>query len=422
MVNLVENLNFVLMIFFTVCYSYQFFYAFYSLKKKPAEFKAKKLHSYAVVISARNESTVISHLIESIKKQNYPSELVDIYVVADNCTDDTAAVAKQAGAIVYERSNNKQRGKGYALDYIFKLIQSGENRDKYDGYMVFDADNLLDPDYISEMNKVFDNGYRVVTSYRNSKNYDTNWISSGYSLWFLREARYINNPRMMLGTSCAISGTGFLIHKDIIRQNGGWKHHLLTEDIEFTVDSVIHGEKIGYCAKAVVYDEQPSKFSQSWNQRLRWSKGFYQVFAKYGAKLFAGIFRKKGGFACYDLMMTIAPAAIVSIIGVFGNAAVLLYALCNVAVDPHLITAALFGIGGFFLNFYCILLFFGFLTLLTEWKKIRCKMWKKVVSLFTFPLFVFTYIPIAIVALFKKVEWTPISHTVAKTIDDVHGQ
>lgn len=407
------------MIFFTVCYSYQFFYAFYSLAKKPKEYRASKLNSYAVIISARNESKVVGNLIESIKKQNYPGELVDVYVVADNCTDNTAEVAKEAGAIVYERSNMMQRGKGYALDYIFKIIQASDNRDKYDGYFVFDADNLLDPNYIAEMNKVFDNGYRVITSYRNSKNYDTNWISSGYSLWFLREARYLNNSRMMLGTSCAISGTGFLLHKDIIKENNGWKHHLLTEDIEFSVDSVIHGEKIGYCGKAIVYDEQPTKFSQSWNQRLRWSKGFYQVFAKYGLKLFCGIFRRKGGFACYDLMMTIAPACIVSIIGVFANAALLLYGLLNVALDPEIISSALLGIGGFFLSFYLILIFFGSLTIITEWNKIHCKGYKKIISLFTFPFYVFTYIPISLVALFKKVEWTPITHTVVKTIEDV---
>ena len=358
MLQFVETLNMILMVFFTVCYSYQFFYAFYSLAKKPKEYRASKLHSYAVIISARNESRVVGNLIESIKKQNYPEELVDIYVVADNCTDNTAQVAKDAGAIVYERSNMLQRGKGYALDYIFKIIQASEDCDKYDGYFVFDADNLLDPNYIAEMNKVFDNGFRVITSYRNSKNYDTNWISSGYSLWFLREARYLNNARMMLGTSCAISGTGFLLHKEVIRKNGGWKHHLLTEDIEFSVDSVIHGEKIGYCGKAIIYDEQPTKFSQSWNQRLRWSKGFYQVFGKYGAKLLRGIFRRKGGFACYDLMMTIAPACIVSIVGVLANALLLVYGLMNLAVSPGIIPAALLGIGGFLLNFYLILLFF----------------------------------------------------------------
>lgn len=376
------------------------------------------MNTYAVIISARNESSVIAHLIESIKKQHYPQELIDIYVVADNCTDNTAQVAKKAGAFVFERFNDQLRGKGYALDYAFKRILSSEKQEKYDGYFVFDADNLLDSNYIAEMNKVFDNGYQVVTSYRNSKNYDTNWISAGYSLWFLREARQLNHSRMMLNTSCAISGTGFLIHKNIIKKNNGWKHHLLTEDIEFSVDSVIHGEKIGYSNKAILYDEQPTKFSQSWYQRLRWSKGFYQVFMNYGGKLLKGIF-KNHSFACYDLFMTIAPAIFISLITVFANTVFLLVGLCCISVQPEVIHVAVSGIFSFFFNYYFFLFIFGLIATITEWKKIHCKAHRKILYLFTFPIFIFTYVPIAIVALFKKVEWVPISHTITKTIEEV---
>ena len=131
------------------------------------------------------------------------------------------------------------------------------------------------------MNTVFDNGYALVTSYRNSKNYSDNWITSGYGLWFLREARYLNNARMILGSSCLVSGTGFLVHKDIINRNNGWNCFLLTEDIQFSTENIIRGDKIGYCADAMFYDEQPVRFIDSWNQRLRWSKGFYQVFFRY---------------------------------------------------------------------------------------------------------------------------------------------
>ena len=173
-------LNFVISIVFTLCYAYQFFYIFVGLLKKPREFEAKLQHRYAVVVSARNESSVIGNLIRSIQSQKYPKELVDIFVIADNCTDNTAEVAREAGAIVYERFNKEQVGKGYALDWMFKLIKE-EHADKhYEAYIIFDADNILDPNYIAEMNKVFDNGYRIITSYRNSKNFDSNLITAGY--------------------------------------------------------------------------------------------------------------------------------------------------------------------------------------------------------------------------------------------------
>ena len=215
-------------LFITACFFYQGIYVVIGLLFKPKKFEASKQHRYAVLISARNESAVIANLIHSIKTQTYPGNLVDVFVVADNCTDNTADISRKAGAIVYERFNKSLVGKGYALHYLLELINKDYGISNYDGYFIFDADNVLEKDYIEQMNKVFDNGYRIVTSYRNSKNFGSNWISSGYALWFLREAKFVNNARMLLGVSCAVSGTGFLIHSDIIQGNNGWNYYLLT--------------------------------------------------------------------------------------------------------------------------------------------------------------------------------------------------
>ena len=146
---------------------------------------------------------MIGQLLDSIRAQDYPADLFDIYVVADNCTDATAEVCRARGAFVHERQDKVKVGKGYALNWLLERIPVK----KYDGFLVFDADNLLRPDYLTEMNKTFSAGYSIVTSYRNTKNYGDNWISAGYGLWFLREARYLNGARMALGSSCAVSGT-----------------------------------------------------------------------------------------------------------------------------------------------------------------------------------------------------------------------
>lgn len=383
---------------------------------KPKVLIAQENHRFAVVIAARNESAVISQLIKSIKKQKYPAHLIDIFVVADNCTDNTADVAREAGATVFERFNRQYVGKGYALDYAFKIILN--NDDKYEGYFVFDADNLLDENYIAEMNKVFDNGYKIITSYRNSKNYDTNWLSAGYSLWFLREAKYLNNSRMILNTGCAISGTGFMVSDEIIRKNNGWKHHLLTEDIEFSIDNAIQGEQIGYCGTAVLYDEQPYLFEQSWNQRLRWAKGFYQVFGKYGMELFKSIFIKRS-FCCYDMFVTICPALFLSLASVGINLVFLTIGLINFEVYPEIIqeTSNSILMSGF--NSYAVLYILGLVTTISEWKNINSTVFKKIIYTFTFPIFIFTYIPISIVALFRKIEWKPITHSITKSIEEV---
>ncbi len=415
--NLVVNFNFIISILFTVCYFYQIIFVLIGLVKKPPKLTAKKNHRYAVVISARNEANMIEHLISSIQNQNYPSELIDTFVVADNCTDNTAEVARNCGAFVYERFNQQLVGKGYALDWLFSRIREDMPDNQYEAYIIFDADNIVDPNFVLEMNNAFDNGYRVLTSYRNSKNYGANWISAGYSLWFLREAKFLNNSRMCLGTSCAISGTGFLVSADIINKNGGWIHHLLTEDIEFTVDSIIHGEVIGYCEKAVLYDEQPVKFRQSYIQRLRWSKGFYQVFGKYGAKLCAGMF--KGNFSCYDMLMTISPAMLLTLSSTIINVIAIIVGL--ISDQQHL--PLLFSVlGETLFGFYSMFFMLGVITTITEYKQIHCSAIRKIFFTITFPLFMLTYVPISIIALFKKVKWEPIQHSVSKSFEELRDE
>ena len=424
----INTINSILYIALTVLYFYQFIYIVIALigdkKKKLDTYEAKKLHKFAFIIAARNEQAVIGNLINSIKQQNYPAELIDVIVVADNCTDDTAQIAREHGAICYERFNNMLVGKGYALDYCFnKIVEQFGDYTAYDGYFIFDADNVIDKNYVKEMNKVFDRGYNVITSYRNSKNYDTNWITSGDSLWFIREAKYLNNPRMMLKTSCAVSGTGFLVNSSIIKKNNGWKFNLLTEDIQFSVVNILEGEKIGYCESAMFYDEQPTTFKQSWNQRMRWSKGFYQVMFRYGRELIAMMFKKREMFvSCYDMFMTLAPATLLSIGCILLNLIFLAYGATDVHMLRRILPGTLGSIAFAGVNFYLLMFSIGFITLVTEWNKILAPANKKIKSLFTFPLFMITYVPISLVALVKKVEWKPIAHSISKSVEEIELQ
>ena len=195
----VDIFNFCVFIAFTCCYAYQLFYVFVTLTRKPPVREAKKNHRYAVVISARNENAVIGDLIHSIRVQNYPQELIDIFVIADNCTDNTAAVAQEAGAIVFPRFNTEEIGKGYALDYGITCIREHYSQNKYEAYFVFDADNVLDVNYFREMNKVFDGGAIASTSYRNSKNYGSNWITAGYAVWSQSSSSHIRNKLCCFG-------------------------------------------------------------------------------------------------------------------------------------------------------------------------------------------------------------------------------
>ncbi|MBQ9759176.1 MAG: glycosyltransferase family 2 protein, partial [Opitutales bacterium] len=219
---------------------------------------------------------------------------------------------------------------------------------------------------------------------------------------------------MLMNASCAVSGTGFTFASAIMREVGGWKFFLLTEDIEFTVYNVVRGRKIGYAKDAELYDEQPVTFAQSWRQRMRWAKGYIQVWGKYGNDLLKNIFSEKFA-SCYDMTMTIMPALVLSILTLIN---------CTIGTVAGLIfgweiNKILMSLVFTFAGIYATLWVIGAITTATQWRKIHCGGFKKIFYTFTFPIFMLTYLPIAITAIFKKVEWKPIAHNQAKRLSDI---
>ena len=401
-----RTINAIISALFFICYTYQFLYIPLVLAKKPKALAAPaRAHRYAVLIAARNEENVISGLLDSLRAQTYDMSLVTVFVAADNCTDSTAAIARAHGAVVYERFNQLNVGKGYALDFLLQHI-GADYPAGFDGYFVFDADNILAPDYIERMNEMFSNGHEIVTSYRNSKNFGGNWISAGYALWFLRESRYLNGARTRLGSSAAVGGTGFLFSQRILNESHGWRFYLLTEDIEFSVYHILRGEKIAICESAVLYDEQPTDFRQSCRQRLRWAKGYVQVFLRYGGQLLRGAAR--GSWSCFDISMSILPAFILTSLCLLANSTLTVLGLMQGAGVWFALRSLLECLG----SILATLLVLGGITTATEWHRIHATTAQKLVYTLTFPLFMLTYLPISLAALFMKVEWKPIHHSV----------
>ena len=409
-----ENVNRVIGILFLTCYFYQLLYVPVALWRRHRVTENAPLRRYAVLISARNEESVIAQLVDSLKRQDYPAEYLDVYVVADNCTDSTAQAAGDAGAIVYQRNDTRHVGKGYALNFLLSHIREERGDHYYDGYFVFDADNLLASDYVSRMNEVFSPECPIVTSYRNSKNYGDNWISAGYGLWFLRDAAFLNEPRTRLGLSAVVSGTGYVFSREIMLRCGGWPFHSLSEDTEFTVNNILKGERVGYCGEAELFDEQPTRLGQSCRQRMRWCRGNLQVFLKEGGRLLAGL-AGKNGLSCLDLLLSIPPAIVLTVCGVLAGAALTVLELIAGGPVLPLLRAALTS----FAVPYLLLFLAGGITTLTQWRRIRASAWKKVLYTFTFPLFMTTYVPITIASLFGKVEWKPIEHRAVMSVQEL---
>lgn len=396
-------------------FSYQVFYLFFPFFKKIKRLPEAAPRRYGILIAARNEQAVLPLLLDSIAKQDYPQDMLQVFVIADNCTDNTAQIAREHGATVYLRNSTKKIGKGYALDYLLTKIKSDFGYEKFDAFMVFDADNLLEPDYFKEINRVCGAGYEAFCGYRNTKNFGTNWLTSGYGLWYIHESTHMNRSRMMMGTGCCVSGTGFGFTTQLLERLGGWKFFTLTEDLEFGAWCASHGVKIGYCNDAVLYDEQPLTFCQSWRQRTRWSQGGIQVAFRYIGCLFKGIFSGNwSSYTCFELITLSLWGVLYLLLGSL---------LTTISIGLHygwlhMMISLVFGL---FLS-YCISAFMALLTLAKDWRRIRATRKEKIRSMFTFPFFMITWLPINLAAPFQKFTWAPIEHTVAVSADSLHEE
>ena len=401
---------------------YQVIYIIVGLFTKPRFPDAKTDHTYGIIICGRNEQSVIGKLIDSIHKQNYPQDKLRIFVVADNCDreDATAAIARDMGCDVFERFDSEHVGKSFALDFVFQQITEHFPDYQPDGYFVFDADNLLDLNYIKEMNKCFDAGNKIITSYRNSKNFGSSIWSMGASVHFVRECRFVHAARCKLGVSTHVSGTGFLVASDVLDIANGWKYRRMTEDVEFSIDQVIKGQTISYCDSAIFYDEQPSTWPQTFRQRMRWQKGSYQVFTGYTGKLIKKIFTT-GKFAYFDLAVYFCVSLLLTLwmitSFVIGNVMVALNAAPDGAIA--IVIALAINVAINLITYYLGLFVYGSLAVIKDWKRIHATTNQKLKAIFSYPIFMICLIPVVIMAIFTKPTWKPIVHTQTVSIEDL---
>lgn len=264
----------------------------------------KPSKKFALLVAAHNEEMVIGKIIESLNEIDYPKDMYDIFVIADNSDDNTASIARSYGVNVYERNVPDKRGKGYALEWMFDRIFRMDK--KYDAIAIFDADNLISKNFLREMNYKLSQGYKVVQGYIDSKNPNDSWITQSYSISFWTANRLFQLSRSNLGLSNQIGGTGFCMDTNILKELG-WGATCLTEDLEFTCKLVLNGHKVGWAHNAIVYDEKPLTLKQSWNQRKRWMQGFTDVSSRFFFKLIKKAIRDKSFTTLDCALYTIQP-------------------------------------------------------------------------------------------------------------------
>ena len=293
---------FVLSLIVLVYGGYFLFTGTFAFRKNKTQItKHKATTRFSVIIPARNEETVIGELLHSLNSQDYPKELYNIYVLINNCTDRTRQKALALGAEVIDCEGD-MRCKGDVLKYAFEYL----GKEAFDAYVVFDADNVVHPDFLSVMNNIYQSGHKVAQGRKDSKNMGDNWISASYSLFYNLQNFFYNRARTRVGASATINGTGFMVSKDIIDE--GFEPRSVTEDIELSITCLLKGHRTVYTEEAVTYDEQPTDFRTAWHQRKRWSLGMMQCLVYYSGALLKRLFTKKDFSSIDKILFMVSPA------------------------------------------------------------------------------------------------------------------
>jgi cellulose synthase/poly-beta-1,6-N-acetylglucosamine synthase-like glycosyltransferase len=256
--------------------------SFFGFTYKKETYSADPQNVFAIIIAAHNEAEVISALVENCRELDYPKEMYDAFVVADNCTDNTAQVAAAAGATVWKRFNDQDKGKGYALEWAFSRLYSLQK--KYDAVVVIDADNLVSLNYLRIMNQRLLQGDKIIQGYLDSKNPDDTWVTRSIHVGYIITNRFWQLAKYKLDLSCALGGTGMCIAVDLLRKFG-WGANSLTEDLEFQVKALLNGFRVTWAHEAKVFDEKPLTMKQSIRQRQRWMQGHCTVASRYLPRL-----------------------------------------------------------------------------------------------------------------------------------------
>ena len=380
--------------------------ALFALKKPRPYARCAPRTRFACLVAARNEEAVIGALVESLREQDYPNALYDIFVIPNNCTDNTEAAALTAGAKIF-RCFEPIRCKGDALhEAVAWLLPRG-----YDVFCVFDADNVADAQFLARMNDAFCAGAQVCKGAMRVKNPYDSWLSGCYGLYFTLFDTFFSRARMSCGLSSKLVGTGFAVHRAVLERFGGWNTSTIAEDAEFAALCAANGVRVCFVPNALTYDEAPNDFAVSLRQRRRWCSGIMDAAVKMDAALAAALRGSAPLRALDSLLIVNAP---------FLQALMLLpltLTLISALMGGTLLALALRGALSLAASTLGLMAFAALLAVLGGYRDRHI-----VRTIMGFPLFMAAWLPIQIVSLVSRTRsWQPIVHSRALSVESARA-
>ena len=397
----------------------------YFLPKKTFK-KTEKKNKICVVIPAHNEEDVIYDTVKDLFiNQDYPHNLFDVYVIADNCTDKTAELAKKAGAIVFTHIDNnpKHHMVGYALKYGLKELLKIDEVKHYDFMIRLDADNHINKEFFNLMNDAYNSGAKIARPYESALNMTQNSFTKACGLYYIFDSRCSSRVRERLHLDAHVNGPGSLTDFDIIRKIGGYDTTTMCEDTEFNWKRMFEKVKCHYVEDAVVYEDLPSTLKDTYYRNKRLGAGNTRLFFKYTPKLWFYTFKNLNlsfieNWLTY-IFIPICPILCIWLPGYYiyayvyhllgGGSSFTGTFLWFKDVDwiTYTSTMILFMIGVLFV--FCGLLQ-ATLLVITDYKKMGAKNRKELISgIVLFPIFSIIYVITITIGIFSKPKWNKIS-------------
>ena len=261
-----------------------------ALRGRPQHINNEHKYRFAVVVPAYNEDKMIAKTLYSLFSLVYPKNFYDVFVIADNCSDDTADIARSIGAKVLERHNKEQRGKGYALAWGFERILTDDT--SYEAVVVIDSDSLVTGNLLEVMNAYLHEGARVIQSNYLVQPKPKAWNSEMSRIGFLLYNYVRPMGRKVLGLSTGLRGNGMCFSREVLQAHP-WKAWSLIEDVEYSLKLNLKGVFVEFAPLACVWTEMPDNPKSAESQRERWELGRFEIIKKYAGPLFKAAWQQK---------------------------------------------------------------------------------------------------------------------------------
>jgi cellulose synthase/poly-beta-1,6-N-acetylglucosamine synthase-like glycosyltransferase len=427
-------INYIILLIIAIPVLLQVFYILFCWVKKKTFKKSNKLGRIAYVIPAHNEAEVIFDTVsECINKQDYPKDLFDVYVIADNCTDKTVELAKKAGAIVIEHidTDPSHHMALYPLKYGIEILRKSEKN--YDMIVHLDADNHINNEFSKLMNDAFQSGVDFARPYEGAINSTQNFYTKACTIFYTFDSRFGSRVRERLGIAAHINGSGAMMSTRMLNKCGGYDANTISDDAEFNFNRMLEGVKGHFVEDAIVYEDMPSSFKDTLNRNKRIGSGGMKLIKERLLKM-VGKFFVTGNFSYIEMFLTYIfnfitilistwiplfyiynflflgfatfDASFAATLTMYGGSAY------YVSMFWNTIWAIIGVLGGLFV-FFGILQ--GLLLVCLDYKKMGAKKRSELMdAVFLFPLFLILYSVTICIGAFSKPTWGKVNRNAKK--------